>query len=132
MISPCHFHIAELTSSMTDVSNFQNSTFWDPDTTSGLGTWGDPNDDYQLTDGGFADGFHLSYPSPHRLRRQYTQDDMLIPGHSLTELFTPESQADMINGFQGDFVGFQAVFQKMSHRAIHFIVGGSVNLLYAS
>ena len=38
---------------------------------SGLGGWGDPNADFSVTDGGF-DEFHLSYPSSHILRRNFT------------------------------------------------------------
>ena len=113
---------------MTDVSNFQNSTFWDPDTTSGVGGWGDPNDDDQITDGAFAGGFIVSYPLPHKLRRRYKATKSSNPDEPLTDEFTPESQLTMVNGFQGDFSGFQAWFAPGSHTAIHFIVGGCVNL----
>ena len=113
---------------MTDASNFQNSTFWDPDTTSGVGGWGDPNDDDQITDGPFADGFIVSYPSPHRIRRRYTPTYPNAPDEPLTNQFTPESQAAMVNGFVGDFSGFQVRLEPGSHGAIHFIVGGCVNL----
>ena len=113
---------------ITDASNFQNSTFWDPDTTSGVGGWGDPDDDDQITDGAFADDFLLSYPSPHRLRRRYTPTNPSNPDVLLTSEFTPESQVAMVNGFVGDFSGFQAWFAPGSHTAIHFIVGGYVNL----
>ena len=116
---------------ITDASNFQNSTFWDPDTTSGVGGWGDPNDDDQITDGAFADDFHVSYPSPHRLRRRYTPTAPGNPDEPLTNEFTPESQAAMVNGFEGDFIGFQARLGPGSHGAIHEIVGGCVNLLSA-
>ena len=131
MILVCGFHIAELISFVTDASNFENSTFWDPDTTSGVGGWGDPNNDNQITDGGFAKDFVLSYPVPHRLRRQYTP---IFPGGPATPLmkaFTPESQVAMVNDFEGSFVGFQTKFQSGSHAAVHFIVGGYINLLPA-
>ena len=131
MISACHFHIAELISFVTDASNFENSTFWDPDTTSGVGGWGDPNDDYQITSGGFAKDFVLSYPVPHRLRRQYTLMDPDNPGVFLANEFTPESQIAAVNGFAGSFVGFQARIDLGSHLAVHRIVGGYVNLLNA-
>jgi len=113
---------------MADASNFHNSTFWDPDTTSGVGGWGDPNDDDQITDGAFADGFHISYPSPHRLRRRYTPTAPDNPDELFTDEFTPESQVAMVNGFEGDFIGFQARLEPGSHAAIHYIVGGCVNL----
>ena len=116
---------------MTDASNFQNSTFWDPDTTSGVGGWGDPNDDDQITDGAFADGFIVTYPSPHRLRRRYTPSPSDNPNEILANAFTPESQMALVNGFEGSFLGFQAHLEPGSHRSIHYMVGGCVNLLYA-
>lgn len=125
MILACHSHVAELICFTTDTSNFQNSTLWDSDATSGVGSWGDPNDDYQITDGGFA-GFPLSYPTPHKLRRMYTPS---APDHPelFVDSFTPESQVAMVNGHVGDFISFQAVFERGSHGAIHRIVGGCVN-----
>ena len=131
MISACDFHIAELINFGTDVSNFQDSTFWDPDATSGVGGWGDPNDDYQITSGGFAKDFIVSYPVPHRIRRQYTPVVPGGPAAPLTKAFTPESQVAMVNGFEGSFVGFQAEFESGSHKAVHAIVAGCVNLLPA-
>ena len=113
---------------IVDASNFQNSAFWDPDTTSGVGGWGDPNDDDQITDGAFADDFIVSYPSPHRIRRQYTPTDSDDPDEPLTNEFTPESIAAVINGFQGDFIGFQGRVAPGPHAAVHEIVGGCVNL----
>jgi len=112
---------------MVDASNFQNSTFWDLNTTSGVGGWGDPNDDDQITDGAFANDFIVSYPLPHRLRRQYTPNNPNNPDEILANAFTPESQAAMVNGFQGDFIGFQVQLESGSHAAVHFIVGGCVN-----
>ena len=131
MISACLFHIAELIGFVTDASNFENSTFWDPDPTSGVGGWGDPNDDYQITSGGFADGFFLSYPVLHRLRRQYTPFYPGAPDVPLTDSLTPENQLAMVNSFEGSFVGFQAKFEFGSHRVLHLVVGGCVNLLPA-
>ena len=116
---------------MADASNFQNSTFWDPDTTSGVGGWGDPNDDDQITDGAFADGFIVSYPSPHRLRRRYTPSPSDNPNEILANAFTPESQMALVNGFEGSFLGFQAHLEPGPHRSIHYIVGGCANLLNA-
>jgi hypothetical protein len=116
---------------MADASNFQNSTFWDPDTTSGVGGWGDPNDDYQTTDGGPADDPTVSYPSPHRLRRNYTPTDSDNPDVLFTSTFTPESQVAMVNDFEGNFVGFHARFEPGSHRSIRYIVGGCIDPLNA-
>ena len=129
MISTCDTRIAELISFVTDAANFQNSTFWDPDTTSGMGGWGDPNDDYQITSGAFGEDFTISYPVPHRPRRQYTSSVVGGPASPLTNAFTPEAIAAMVNGYEGSFVGFQADFEGGPHRAIHTIMGGCVNLL---
>ena len=121
----------ELISFVTDSANFQNSTFWDPDATSGVGGWGDPNADYHITSGAFAEDFIVSYPAPHGLRRQYTPTIAGGPASPLTKAFTPEVVAAMVNGYEGSFVGFQADFEGGSHRAIHTIVGGCVNLFLA-
>lgn len=131
MVLTCCSHVAELIRFMTDASNFQNSTFWDPDTTSGVGGWGEANDDYQITDGGFADDFFLSYPSPHKLRRQFTPTAAEKPGELLANMFTSESQEEMVNGYVGSFIGFQARFEGSSHGAVHRVVGGYVNFINA-
>jgi len=104
--------------------NFANSSFWDPDLKSGIGGWGDPNNDYQISDGGFHD-FIVSYPAPNRVRRQYGPivPDWPIP---LYETFTPESQLKMVNDYVGTFIGFQAFFQANSHANVHRIVGGDI------
>jgi len=125
MISTDSFHVGYLTHPMTDASNFQNSTFWDPNTDSGVGGWGDPNDDNQITTGGFATDFVVSYPAPHKIRRQYTP--ISNTGQRLAEEFTPESQNAMVHGTVGDYIGFQALFETSSHGAVHRIVGGCVN-----
>ena len=46
----------------------------------------------------------------------------------LPSFLTPERVGAMVNGFEGDFVGFQALFEggDGSHGAIHQIVGGCV------
>ena len=131
MISACNFHVAEPIGVTADNSNFENSTFWDPDASSGVGGWGDPNDDHQITSGGFANGFIVSYPAPHKPRRQYTPMDTDNPGVLLAAAFTPESQVAAVNGFAGSFVGFQARIELGSHRSVHRITGGCVNLLNA-
>lgn len=126
MILTRRFHITKPIHFVIDASNFEDSTFWDPNPVSGVGGWGDPNDDYQITDGGFA-GFPLSYPSPHTLRRRYSP---ISPNRSepLADTFTPARTTAMVNDFAGTFVGFQAFFEPGPHGSIHYIVGGCVNL----
>ena len=129
MISVYCFHIAKLINFMIDASNFQGSDFWDPNTTSGVGGWGDPDNDYKITDGGFAHLEH-AYPVPHRIRRNFTAT---LPNSDelLTEEFTPESQEAMVNDFEGDFIGFQAAMESGSHGAVHLSVNAYVGLLDA-
>jgi len=117
--------VAEPIQFITDSSNFENSTFWDPNTTSGIGGWGDPNNDIEITDGGFATGFHLSYPSHHRLRRRFTPIASIRP-FPLVETFTPASQMAIVNGFVGNFPDFQASLELGSHSSVHLIMGGYV------
>ena len=107
MISTCDAHIAELISFVTDAATFQNSMFWNPDTTSGMGGWGDPNDDYQVADSAFGKDFIISYPVPLRHRRQYTLSVPGRPTSPSTNALIPESIVAIVNGFEGGFVGFR-------------------------
>ena len=118
------------------MGNFSASPFFDPDPESGVGGWGDPQDDYQITTGGFAFDFDRPYPAPHRVRRNYTA----MPGTGgfgdgtppvtdpLATFFTPESVKSLVDGFPGDFVQFQKLFEGGNgpHGAIHQSVGGCV------
>jgi len=54
-----------------DAPQFYESSFWNSNPESGLGGWGDPNDDYSVQDGGFRE-LLVSYPSPHIIRRNFT------------------------------------------------------------
>ena len=105
-------------------ANFPNATiFSDTSAETGLGGWGDPNNDYQLTDGGFSN-FQLAYPAPHRLRRQYSArfpnitdpfgDGTPVPTDDLWTYFTPASRDALVNGFVADFPGFQGLFESLS------------------
>lgn len=122
--------------SIPDAGNFYNSSFFDPDPNSGLGGWGDPANDYGITTGGFASDFVRPYPVPHPLRRNFTLFSTLgdvntTDPEPLYSLFAPQRVKDMVDGFPGDFVGFQALFEGSdgSHGAVHQIVGGSVTLI---
>ena len=121
----CHHQATRLICLVADASDFENSDFWDPDPVSGLGGWGDPDNDWEISTGAFASDFPLVYPSPHTLRRQYTP---LAEGPNgtieLASLFTPESQEALVNGYVADFIRFQQKIEGGSHGAIHRIVGG--------
>ena len=123
---------AELSQSFNMLKRFapdsldaEHSTMFDGDESSGLGGWGDPNDDLQITTGGFKNVVR-AYPSPHRIRRNYTSrtpanapslfpNDPLAPPVDPTILINGSfSQANydfLLNGFLGDFMGFQAYLE---------------------
>jgi tyrosinase len=120
--------------SVPDADDFYNSPLFDPNPKSGLGGWGDPSDDFQITTGAFASDFERPYPVPHRIRRNFTLMPIVgnpPPTEPLNTLFTPQRIKDMVDGFHGDFVGFHSLFEggNGSHGAIHQIVGGSVTLV---
>ena len=98
---------------------------FDNDGVSGLGGWGDPNDDVQITTGGFKDAVRV-YPSPHRIRRSFTPqplgsipnpfpNDPLAPPVDPTIFingsFTRANYDFLVNGFRGDFRSFHAYFE---------------------
>ena len=108
-----------------DTHDTENSTMFDDDKVTGLGRWGDPNDDIQITTGGFRDLVRV-YPSPHRIRRRYTlqplanipnpfPNDPLAPPIDTSILingsFTRANHDFLLNGFVGDFRGFQAYLE---------------------
>ena len=104
----------------SDAANVYGSTlFADSDSISSLGGWGDPSHDYEVPTGGLSN-FHLSYPSSHTLRRNFTLQPYLhigIPFFTQPELeantsFTIEEVNKIVGGFKGDFKGFQTYFER--------------------
>ena len=108
-----------------DSYDTEHSAMFDDDEWSGLGRWGDPNDDIQITTGGFRDIVRV-YPSPHRIRRNYTlqplvnipnpfPNDPLAPPIDTSILingsFTRANYDFLLNGFVGDFRGFQGYLE---------------------
>lgn len=121
---------------LPDATTFFESTFWDDsDPVSGLGGWGDAKKDYEVQDGGFST-FTLSYPSPHILRRNFTErpyeglDDSSglfpIPDLEANSTFTVDAIASGINGYAGDFPHFQQWMESGEgpHGSVHLIMGG--------
>ena len=102
----------------TDAPDFFESSFWkDSDPLSGLGGWGNPNADFSVSDGGF-DELHISYPSSHILRRNFT----LHPFDEPYPLFTDplkEGNASFLEPVieaaletpAGDYKGFQKALE---------------------
>ncbi|KAA1473808.1 Di-copper centre-containing protein [Dentipellis sp. KUC8613] len=114
---------------------YDASIFQESDPTSGLGGWGNPAKDYSVPDGGFSD-LHLSYPSPHTLRRNFTLQPYITqtsplfpdPAKQANATFTPTEVAKLVNGFSGDYVGFQKYFEGFegAHGSVHLIMGGDM------
>lgn len=81
----------------------------------GLGGWGDPKDDYSVHDGGFRD-LILTYPAPHRIRRNFTiltWED--IPSPLVTEplkLGNTSFTASVVEAILETPPGFYKEFQK--------------------
>jgi len=115
--------------------DFNNSVIFDPKT--GFGGWGDPDNDFQITDGPFAENFTVAYPVPHKIRRNYTEkgyranpfgDGTPVPQGPFWNLFTQAGTDEMVKGYSGDFLGFHTYFEgpNGSHGGIHQILGGDM------
>ncbi|KAJ6461251.1 Di-copper centre-containing protein [Mycena vitilis] len=120
---------------------FGSSMFKDSDPVSGLGGWGDAANDIRVPDGAFSNAstFRLTYPSPHSLRRNWTMKpfvDFPLAGFlsasdeqlDANATFTPAERNKLVNGFVGDYVGFQKYFEGFngSHGAVHEMMGGDL------
>ena len=107
-----------------DAPDFFQSSFWnDSDPYSGLGGWGQPNADFSVPDGGFKT-LHLSYPSPHILRRNFTLRPFDLPLVFFTQpqmeaniTFTASKIETLLETPVGDYKGFQAAFEAFEVRA---------------
>jgi tyrosinase len=119
-----------------DTADFEHaSIFQDSDPVSGLGGWGDPTKDFAVPDGALSD-FHLSYPSPHILRRNFTlqpyrgSKSPLTPDPNIfaNSTFTRADVEQTVTTHDGDFVGFQKQLEGTSsmHGAVHLIMGGDL------
>ena len=103
-----------------------NSEFFD-NSSSGVGGWGDPTNDYQISTGGLKD-MVVAYPSPHRIRRNFTlypYASLNIPPPFGDPSSAPPAPADLminttmtqqnvdyiLDNFEGDFAGFHAYFE---------------------
>ena len=106
-----------ISDSHVDAPEFYESSFWkDSDPNSGLGGWGNPDADFSVPDGGFS-GFHLSYPSPHTLRRNFTLlafDSSFLPAQFFTEplkeaneSFSAPAIRAVLETSAGDYKNFQ-------------------------
>lgn len=107
-----------------DHSDVQHSPIFDSHPENGLGTWGDPAQDFSLQDGGFS-GLSLSYPSAHILRRNFTIQPwvaintphlMKDPELYANTTFTQSEVRKMVDGFIGDFIGMQEYLETFQVR----------------
>ena len=85
-----------------------------------MGGWGDPANDYQISTGGFKD-LAVAYPTPHRIRRNFTlypydNPNFVAPfpfpkGLMINTTMTTENVDFIVNNYEGDFFGFQTYFE---------------------
>lgn len=90
-----------------------------------MGGWGNPNADFSVPDGGF-NKFHLSYPSPHTLRRNFTLlafDSSFLPSQFFTDplkqanaSFSASAIETLLETSAGDYRDFQAAFESFEVR----------------
>ena len=127
------FNIKEL-----DTADFYHATIFSDSDYDGLGSWGDPNDDFQISTGGFKN-LTFAYPIPHRIRRNYTLHfPPGFPGPTglppadptlmLNTTFTTDVVNSVVSSFTGDYVSFQATLEgiKGPHPGPHLILGGEM------
>jgi len=127
-----------------DAHDVYNSPFFDNSSSSGIGGWGDPNNDYQIFTGGFKDEIR-AYPNPHHIRRNFSlfpfsnpdlqppfAGDPLAPptpvDYMVNTTMTQTNVDYQINNFEGDFFGFQAYAESSVgiHPGAHLIIAGDM------
>jgi hypothetical protein len=120
---PTFVKLSVLKDYVVDSFDTEHSAMFDNDSVSGLGGWGNPDDDSQITTGGFKD-ITVAYPSRHRIRRTYTlqplgnlpnqpfandpQAPPVDPTIMVNGSFTKSNYDHALNGFLGNFTGFHA------------------------
>jgi len=119
-----------------DTADFYHATIFSDSTFDGLGGWGDPNNDYQISTGGFKD-IMVAYPGPvpRHIRRHFS---ILIPGPlppgvpplalNINDTFTSKVTNFVVSSSTGNFSSFQANLQGFDgpHPGPHFILGGDM------
>lgn len=119
---------------LSDAADVASSPVFDEDPVTGLGSFGDVNDDNNLKNGGFA-SFRVSYPEPNPLRRQYTLQPYINkpqspifpePARLANSTFTYEKVAEALTCGAGDYSCLQTHVEGMQnmHGGGHSIVGG--------
>ena len=122
-----------------DAADFEHATIFSNSTVEGLGSWGDPQNDFQISTGGFKD-IRVAYPVPHNIRRNYTLKPFLgglvIPGAPpidpqmmINTSFTQASVDYDLDSFTGDYIHFQAYLESVfgPHPGPHLILAGDMS-----
>jgi len=122
-----------------DAADFEHATIFSNSTDDGLGSWGDPQNDFQISTGAFKD-ITVAYPVPHHIRRNYTLRPFLagvdIPGappvdpeYRINVSFSAANVNYTVNSFTGDYIRFQTYFEAGfgPHPGPHLILGGDMS-----
>lgn len=141
LISKCGFNGVQPYWDWTkDTADFYHATIWSDADYDGLGSWGDPSNDFQITTGGLKD-MRLAYPVPHNLRRNFTLFPYFPPGFAgppgvppldptlmYNTTFTSAVVNATLNSTPGDYATFQATLENFSgpHPGPHLIIGGDM------
>jgi len=126
-----------------DAHDMYNSAFFD-NSSSGVGGWGHPDTDFQITSGGFKDQVR-AYPIPHYIRRNFSlypfSNPAVLPPFGNDPNAPPSPTTVAINGsmtkqnvdslianYTGDYFGFQTYFESSggAHIGAHLIMGGDM------
>lgn len=97
-----------------------DSSFFDT-SSHGVGGWGDPNNDFQISTGSFKDVIR-AYPIPHHIRRNYTIRPYLgdpnapadLQSYMINQTMTKEALDYVLTSFDGDFLSFDAFLESVS------------------
>ena len=121
-----------------DTADPYHTTFLSDSDYDGLGSWGDPNNDFQISTGGLKDVM-LAYPVPHRIRRNYTlhipswfplPTGVPAPDPTLmvNTTYTSEVVNRVVNSSTGDYISFDTTVEGINgpHPGPHFILGGEM------
>ena len=124
-----------------DTADLYHATIWSDSDYDGLGSWGDPNNDHDISTGALKD-MRIAYPVPHNLRRNFTLrvgDAGLGASHPngppapdpslmVNTTFTSDVVDSTVTSFTGEYIKFQATIEswKGPHPGPHIIVGGDL------
>lgn len=123
-----------------DTKDPKHATIFSDSTHDGLGSWGDSDNDYQISTGGLKDVM-LTYPAPHHIRRNYTLQPFLTPANGFTPpagvdpafmintTYTQDAVDVALDNYTGNYTGFQAYFENIfgPHPGPHIILGGDMS-----